>query len=90
MANLGLASVGTDTFSVTTVFNEPMNTTLRRHFVPDEDLGSTLAFDASASGWTSSTTYVAAKCNRYQPDADQRGRESREPRAAAALTCKRT
>ena len=52
------ANVGTATFSVTVVYNEPMDQRMAPTLTFTPDVAGTLSLNA-ASGWTNSTTYVA-------------------------------
>ena len=52
------ANVGTATFSVTVVYNEPMNQTMAPTLTFTPAVASTLTLNAG-SGWSNSTTYVA-------------------------------
>jgi hypothetical protein len=54
------ANVGTASFWLTLVYNEPMNTAVAPAIAfPVENPSGTLTFNAGASGWSNNTTYVA-------------------------------
>ena len=60
LATIADANAGQAAFSLTTTFNEAMNTAVAPTIAfPVEDPSRTLVFNSGTSGWTNSTTYLA-------------------------------